>query len=85
MPISNTSEAETKSRPRTSNKRHAAAGHDGHDAFMMPIVHVSLPEPAVTLGFWTVLVGSVALGAVDLPLAALIGTGVLIARHHRSE
>jgi hypothetical protein len=85
MPKPNTSEAATKARPRASHNGHAAAVHDGHDAFVMPIVHVSVPESAVTLGFWTVLVGSVALGAVDLPLAALIGTGVLIARHHRSE
>jgi hypothetical protein len=85
MPRPNASEAETKARPRASRNGHATAVHDGHDAFVMPIVHVSLPESAVTLGFWTVLVGSVALGAVDLPLAALIGTGVLIARHHRSE
>jgi len=45
-------------------------------------VHVSLPESAVNVGFWSILMGSVVLGAVDLPLAVLIGAGVLIARHH---
>lgn len=51
----------------------------------MPLLHVSLPEPAVDVGFVGVLAASVALGVVDLPLAALIGTGVLIAKHHRSN
>ena len=38
----------------------------------------------VDVGFWGALVGAAALGAIELPLAALIGAGVLVARHHRS-
>jgi hypothetical protein len=53
------------------------------DGYELPVVHLRLPERAVNLGFWGVLLGSAALGIVDPPLAALIGAGVLIARHRR--
>jgi hypothetical protein len=52
--------------------------------FVVPIVHVHLPEPAVKLGFYGGLGAAVALGAVDWPLAVLVGAGVAIARHRRS-
>jgi len=61
------------------------ASGNGHDVYVMPIVHLSMPETAVNAGFWVVLVGATALGAVDLPLAALIAASVLVARHHRSS
>ena len=68
---------------RPKNGAHTTG--NGQDSYVMPIVHLTVPERAVNAGFWAVLVGSTALGAVDLPLAALIGAGVLIARHHRSR
>jgi hypothetical protein len=73
----------TQSSTRSTQKPETVASTDGHNVYVMPIVHVTLPESAVNAGFWAVLVGAAALGAIDLPLAALIGTGVLIARHHR--
>ncbi|MGA2930819.1 MAG: hypothetical protein ABSE98_01880 [Acidimicrobiales bacterium] len=73
----------TQSSIRSTQKPETVASTDGHNVYVMPIVHVTLPESAVNAGFWAVLVGAAALGAIDLPLAALIGTGVLIARHHR--
>jgi hypothetical protein len=67
------------------SKAHMDASANGHDAYVMPIVHLTVPETVVNAGFWAALVGAAALGAVDLPLATLIGAGVLVARHHRSS
>ncbi len=50
--------------------------------FVVPVVHVHVPESVVNVGFWGALAGAAALGAIDPPLAALIGVGVLVARHH---
>ena len=84
-PISKTegSNSTTQSTPRKPHNASEGATSKGHDVYVMPIVHVTLPENAVNAGFWAVLLGAAALGAIDLPLAALIGAGVLIARHHR--
>ena len=49
--------------------------------YVVPIVHVQIPENLVTIGFWGVLAGTAALGIIDFPLAALIGAGVVITRH----
>jgi len=50
--------------------------------YVMPVVHVQLSERVVNIGFWATLAGATALGAVDLPLAVLIGGAVVVARHH---
>lgn len=73
-----------KPQHRQSRNRATTTTSGGNGAYVVPMVHVSLSESAVNIGFWSVLVGSVVLGAVDFPLAALIGAGVLIARHRRS-
>ena len=52
--------------------------------FVVPVVHVHLPESAVKLGFYSGLGAAVAIGAVDWPLAVLVGAGVAIARHRRA-
>jgi len=52
---------------------------------VVPIVHVSLPESAVTAGFWAALGTAAVVGIVDLPLAALIGAGVVVARHRNAH
>jgi hypothetical protein len=57
------------------------AGHGDH-SYVLPLVHVRLPERLVEAGFWGGLAGSVALGAVDPPLGLLVGVGTLVARHH---
>ena len=54
------------------------------DGYEVPVIHLRLPERAVNMGFWGALVGSAALGAIDPPLAILIGLGVVIARHRNS-
>jgi hypothetical protein len=88
MPTSSSSDHET-SKPTSSPAKRArsplsSVSSNGHDAFVIPMVHISVPEAVVNVGFWGALVGAAALGAVELPLAALIGAGVLVARHHRS-
>jgi hypothetical protein len=72
-----------QSSPKRLQKTGTSASADGHNVYVMPIVHITLPENAVNAGFWAVLVGAAAVGAVELPLATLIGAGVLVARHHR--
>lgn len=52
-------------------------------SFVVPIVHVEVPGPLVNLGFFGGLAAAVAVGSLDLPLAALIGAGVIVARHRR--
>jgi len=84
-----TNESKTSTTPPHKTTGPHKESHDGRrsvtrgdHAYVVPVVHVSLPESAVNVGFWSILMGSVVLGAVDLPLAVLIGAGVLIARHH---
>jgi len=50
--------------------------------YVTPVFHIHLSERLVNAGFWGALAGSAALGVVDLPLAALIGGAVYVARHH---
>jgi hypothetical protein len=52
--------------------------------YVVPLMHTTIPEPLVNLGFLGLLAGSVVMGAVDPPLAALVGVGVIVARHRRS-
>jgi len=61
-----------------------SAGPISDGGFVVPLVHLRVPEPAVNLGFYGGLAAAVALGAVDLPVGVLIGVGVAIARHRRS-
>jgi len=50
-------------------------------SYVLPVVHVRLPDRAVEIAFWGSLAGAAAFGVVDAPLAVLIGGAVLIARH----
>ena len=52
-------------------------------SYLLPLVHVHVPARAVEWGFWGGLAGATMLGAVDPPLALLVGAGVIIARHRR--
>jgi hypothetical protein len=54
---------------------------DSSGSYKLPVLGVTLPRGLVEKGFWGALVGSAVLGAVDPPLAALVGAGVIIARH----
>jgi hypothetical protein len=68
---------------RTISKLPAPAEKRADD-FVVPIVHIHLSEPVVNVGFYGGLAAAVVLGAVDLPLAALVGAAVAIARHRRA-
>ena len=63
----------------------APVGNGGHGGYEVPWVHLRLPESLVDGGFWAALAGAALVGSVDPPLAALIGTGVIVARHHKSS
>ncbi|MST32146.1 hypothetical protein GHK86_05325 [Acidimicrobiaceae bacterium USS-CC1] len=53
-------------------------------SYELPLLHARLPARAVEAGFWGSLAGATLLGAIDPPLALLVGAGVLVARHRRS-
>jgi hypothetical protein len=54
-------------------------------SYELPIIHARVPESVGNLAFWAGLAGVVVAGAVDLPLAALIGAGVVVARHRQAS
>lgn len=56
----------------------------GDGSYVVPVVHTHIPAPAVEVGFWAGLAGAALLGIVDPPLALLVGTGVVVARHRRA-
>lgn len=56
----------------------------GSSGYVVPVIHAHLPERAVNVGFLGGLAAAVVLGAVDLPLALLVGVGVAVARHRRA-
>lgn len=51
--------------------------------YQLPVLGTTLPAGLMEKGFWGALVGSALLGAVDPPLAVLVGAGVLVARRRR--
>ena len=55
------------------------------EGYVVPFVHTRIPAPVVQVGFWGGLVGTVAFGVIDFPLAALLGVGVVVARHRRDR
>jgi hypothetical protein len=77
---------QTSKSPDSKTKRGqsplSAVSSNERNAFVVPVLHVHIAESVVNVGFWGALAGAAALGAIDLPLAALIGVGVLVARHH---
>jgi len=88
MPTPTTNGGGTKSTPSPA-RRISSVGRsvasNGHDPYVVPVVHITVPEAAINAGFWAALIGAATLGAIDLPLAALIGAGVLVARHHHAH
>jgi hypothetical protein len=54
---------------------------NGRGDYVVPVAHFHVSERVVDAGFWGALIGASVLGVVELPLAALIGAGVLVARH----
>lgn len=55
------------------------------NSYVVPLVHTRLPETVVNLGFYGLLAGTVALGVIEAPLVALVGLGVVVARHRRNS
>jgi hypothetical protein len=74
---------------RTNPTGQSAAGsvaRTGADSpgYKVPLVGLALSARVVETGFWGGLVAAVALGALDPPLALLVGAGVVVSRHRRS-
>jgi hypothetical protein len=77
-----------------TRKRLASVGSEQHSksasgrdpgGYVVPLVHTRIPAPVVQIGFWGGLVATVAFGVIDPPLAALLGVGVVVARHRRDR
>ena len=52
--------------------------------YEVPVLHVRVPQRVGNTAFWLGLTGAVVGGAVELPLAAVIAAGVVVARHRGS-
>jgi len=77
-------ETTTPKAPRASVTKLATAPaneSNGSNDYVVPIVGVHVPSVIVDVAFWSGLAGAVALGVVKPPLGALVGAGVLVARH----
>lgn len=59
------------------------ATKDDNSHYTLPVLGAHVPARLVEVGFWGGLAGAAALGALDPPLALLVGAGVLVARHRR--
>ena len=70
----------TSKAKETASKNGAASTADGNQ-YQLPVVGVRVPAQLVDVGFWGGLTGAALLGAIDPPLAILVGAGVVIARH----
>lgn len=55
----------------------------GDGSYVIPVLHAHVPSRTVEWGFWGVLAGAALFGAIDPPLALLVGAGVVVARHRR--
>jgi hypothetical protein len=75
----------TTTSARSAQRRSQDPADRPSDAdYVVPIVHVHVPEPMMELAFCGGLVAAVALGALDLPVGMLLGMGVAIVRHRRT-
>jgi hypothetical protein len=57
----------------------------GHSGYRIPFLNIGIPDSLVEIGFYSTLAVTAAMGTIDPPLAALIGIGVLIAKHRRDN
>ena len=71
-------------RPVRTNRETAADTGRSPSDYVVPVVHVHLPEPVVKAGFYGGMAAAVATGAVDWPLVLLAGVGMAIVRHRRA-
>jgi hypothetical protein len=70
-------------RPATKPQTSVRSGRSAGD-YVVPVVHVHVPEPVVKAGFYGGLATAVVVGALDWPLILLAGVGVAMARHRRA-
>ena len=68
--------------PTATTPKTDSSATDG--SYELPVVHAHVPARVVEVGFWGGLAGAALLGAIDPPLALLVGAGVVVARHRRS-
>jgi hypothetical protein len=78
-----TTAAPTK--PKAVATKNGSAKAVGADNYQLPIVGTHVPARIIDAGFWGGLAGAAALGAIDPPLAILVGAGVVVARHHAKK
>ncbi|MGD0945701.1 MAG: hypothetical protein ABR972_15750 [Acidimicrobiales bacterium] len=71
-------------RPVGRKRETAADSGRSPSDYVVPMVHVHLPEPVVKAGFYGGMAAAVATGALDWPLVLLAGVGVAIVRHRRA-
>ena len=71
-------------RPAVTKRQTKAGNGRSPSDYVVPVVHVHLPEPVVKVGFYGGLATALAVGALDWPLVLLAGVGVAIARHRRA-
>ncbi len=71
-------------RPVVTKRQTAVDSGRSPSDYVVPVVHVHLPEPVVKAGFYGGLAAAVVAGAVEWPLVLLAGVGVAIARHRRA-
>jgi hypothetical protein len=82
--------ADAKPKPRTRTQTtkakaaNGAAASNGND-YVLPILHTHIPSRVVNIGFWAGLGGAVAVGVIDPPIGIVVGAGVLVAHHQRSN
>jgi|GEM_PF-1245371 hypothetical protein len=71
-------------RPAVTKQQTSADNGRSPSDYVVPVLHVHLPEPVVKVGFYGGLAAAVAAGALDWPLVVLAGVGVAIVRHRRA-
>jgi hypothetical protein len=71
-------------RPVGTKRETAADSGRSPSDYVVPVVHVHLPEPVVKAGFYGGLATAAVVGALDWPLVLLAGVGVAMARHRRA-
>lgn len=58
-----------------------AGGSRRASDYELPLVHMRVPNRLGDAALWVGIAGAVAVGAVELPVAALVAAGVVVARH----
>ena len=71
-------------RPAVTKQQTSADNGRSPSDYVVPVLHVHLPEPVVKVGFYGGLAAAVAAGALDWPLVVMAGVGVAIVRHRRA-